>query len=228
MQMKKIFSTLTVIFLLQLNFAFAQETCKVLLEPITGTYTGECSKGKANGNGKSVGTDTYEGVFKNGFPHGEGKYTFKDGHYYLGSFNKGKMDGEGKMFYKTADGQDSIVTGFWKKDNYSGLYEKPFKIHNQPSSVGRIEIFKSGVGNEIIIEMNNMSRGMGAQFSSLNEIGLKAGNYVTKASSRSGNTEITVFKGVTFPFRATFTFGVSKVELEFFEESNYKVIVPVQ
>ena len=36
------------------------------METLKGTYTGECKKGKANGRGKAVGTDTYEGFFKTG------------------------------------------------------------------------------------------------------------------------------------------------------------------
>ena len=41
---------------------FAQ--CEVLLNDIKGTYDGNCKKGKADGFGKAVGTDTYEGEFK--------------------------------------------------------------------------------------------------------------------------------------------------------------------
>ena len=229
MQMKKIITTLSVIFLLQFNYTFAQETCKVLLESVAGTYTGECTKGKANGKGKSVGIETYEGMFKNGYPDGEGMYTFKDGHYYMGNFDKGKMDGAGKMYYEASNGQDSIVSGFWKKNNYLGAYEKPYKIHDQTSAVGRVEVTKSGKGNAITVELKSMSSGMDAQFTAaLTDIRVQSGNYLTKSTSRLTNSEITTFKGVTFPFRASFVFGASTVEIEFYEESDYRVMVPLQ
>lgn len=228
--MKKIISTLSVIFLLQFNYAFAQETCKVLLESVAGTYTGECNKGKANGKGKSVGTDTYEGLFKNGYPDGEGMYTFKDGHYYMGNFEKGRMDGAGKMFYEAANGEDSVIAGFWKKDKYVGAYESPYKIHDATSAVGRVEISKSGKGSAIIIELKSMVAGnMDPSFTAaLTDIRVQTGNYLTKATSRLTNSEITTLKGVTFPFRAAFVFGASTVEIEFYEESDYRVMVPLQ
>ena len=38
---------------------------------------------------------TYEGSFKNGLMHGEGKFTWKDGRIYKGTFKDGKMHGQG-------------------------------------------------------------------------------------------------------------------------------------
>ena len=43
------------------SISSAQETCKVLQTSIEGTYTGDCAGGKANGKGKSVGIDRYDG-----------------------------------------------------------------------------------------------------------------------------------------------------------------------
>ncbi len=229
MQMKKIISTLSVIILLQFNNAFAQETCKVLLESIAGAYSGECSKGKANGKGKSVGAETYEGLFKNGLPDGEGMYTFKDGHYYMGNFEKGKMDGAGKMYFEAANGQDSIISGFWNKGAYVGAYEKPYKIHDVTSAVGRVEVSKAGKGNSITLELKSMSSGMSASFTgALTDIRIQSGNYLSKSTTRLTNAEITIFKGVTYPLRAAFVFGVSTVEIEFYEDADYRVMVPLQ
>lgn len=229
MQMKKIISTLSVIILLQFNSAFAQESCKVLLESITGTYTGECSKGKANGKGKSVGIDTYEGLFKNGFPDGEGMYIFKDGHYYMGSFEKGKMEGAGKMYFEAANGQDSVISGFWKKNAYAGAFEKPYKIHDVTSEVGRVEVTKAGKGSSLTIELKSMSGGMGATFmAAMTDVRVQSGNYLTRATSRLTNAEITTFKDITFPFRATFVFGGATVDIEFYEAADYRMTVPIQ
>lgn len=97
----------------------AQEDCKVLMPDISGTYTGKCRKGLAHGKGLAKGTDTYEGRFLKGLPDGTGKYTWADGRIYEGSWIAGERDGKGKMTYPTAEG-DSIVAGYWKKDDYVG------------------------------------------------------------------------------------------------------------
>ena len=50
------------------SISVAQQTCEVKLAEIKGNYTGDCENGKASGKGKSVGTDEYEGDFKDGYP----------------------------------------------------------------------------------------------------------------------------------------------------------------
>ncbi len=101
------------------SILFAQEECKVLMPEISGSYTGKCKKGLAQGKGLAVGTDTYEGRFLKGLPDGTGKYTWADGRVYEGSWEAGKREGKGRMTYPTV-GEDSIVTGYWKKDEYAG------------------------------------------------------------------------------------------------------------
>src|SRR5688572_10292771 len=81
------------------NTVSAQEDCKVLVDSLKGTYTGECKNGKANGNGKAVGIHTYDGEFKNGLPEGKGKYTWSNGDYYYGSWKKGQKDGKGELHH---------------------------------------------------------------------------------------------------------------------------------
>jgi hypothetical protein len=56
--------------LLSSFFTSFGQTCDVKLDAIRGTYNGGCENNKANGEGKSTGTDEYEGTFKNGYPHG--------------------------------------------------------------------------------------------------------------------------------------------------------------
>jgi hypothetical protein len=107
-------------FLLITNFALGQQTdCKVLMPSISATYSGECKKGLANGNGVAQGTDHYEGHFAKGLPDGQGTYTWQNGSYFQGQWEKGFKNGIGKMVYKLQAG-DSTVTGYWEKDNYKG------------------------------------------------------------------------------------------------------------
>ena len=71
--------------LLLAGFTYAQD-CKVLKESISGSYTGDCKKGRAHGEGTAKGEDSYTGEFKKGLPHGFGKYTWADGSMYEGDF----------------------------------------------------------------------------------------------------------------------------------------------
>ena len=100
--------------LLLLANAKAQD-CIVAMDSLKGKYEGVCKKGKAEGMGKAMGTDMYEGEFKAGLPDGNGKYTWKNGNWYEGQWYRGKREGNGKMLYKFAD-RDSLVNGYWKKD----------------------------------------------------------------------------------------------------------------
>ncbi len=136
----------------------AQE-CKVEMETIKGTYTGECSGGKAYGKGKSVGTDQYEGDFKNGLPNGTGKYTWQNGDYYIGEWKKGMKEGKGEI-HKAVGGAETVTKGYWKKDLYKGQSLKPYVIHDATTEIGRVEVSKiKDAGSSISIEVHSMSGG---------------------------------------------------------------------
>jgi hypothetical protein len=53
------------------------------------------------------------------------------------------------------------------------------------------------------------------------------GSYVSKANNALTNKEITTFKGIIFPFRCSFNFGSSMIEIEFFEKGACDVVVPI-
>lgn len=131
------------------NVTYSQ-TCEVLLASIQGKYVGDCKKEKADGKGKSEGTDTYEGFFKGGYPSGEGMYTYKNGDFYTGEFKKGVKEGKGEFHYKKADAADSIVKGFWKNDGFVGEYLHPFEIESKTSGFARLDI-KPDVGQPNMI-----------------------------------------------------------------------------
>lgn len=214
--------------------AWAQNNdCSVLLDSLKGTYNGDCKNGKANGNGKAVGVHTYDGEFKNGLPEGMGKYTWPNGDYYYGGWKKGLKDGKGQLHH-FEDGVERLTTGYWKKDSYKGEYENPYVVTNTTSDIGRLQI----------TNMNNKDNSVTVTVESLNSSStLRSGNfetstlmtahqvtrgtYVSKSSNALTNKEVTVFRGVVFPFKCSFSFGSSIVEIEFFEKGAWDVNVPI-
>jgi hypothetical protein len=124
-------------FVLILDLNAQTDSCKVLLEKISGKYTGECLNGFANGKGKSIGEDTYIGIFKAGLPNGIGKYIFKNGDIFQGNWLNGQKNGKGKFEFKI-DGKKNTVAGYWKKDEYVGVNE-PDVTFRVTSSSGIID-----------------------------------------------------------------------------------------
>jgi hypothetical protein len=231
--MKRICLILLLAFIYQWTAAQNTTTCLVLLDSIKGTYEGECKNGKANGNGKSVGTDTYDGEFRNGLPEGKGKYTWKNGDYYYGDWKKGLKDGKGQL-HRTVDGKESLITGYWKKDNYKGEYENPYVIQNVTSEIGRVQVSKlSDKERSVTITVENLVGGGSLSSNSfqtsttMTAYQVTRGSFVSKSTNALTNKEITTFKGIIFPFRATFNFGNSMIEIEFFEEGAWDVTVPI-
>ena len=113
-------------FAISLSFPFivSAQDCKVKVTALEGKYEGGCKKDFADGTGKAIGEDSYEGSFKAGYPNGKGKYTWKSGDWFDGYFKNGALEGEGIMHIRSSK-NDSIVTGFWKNNVYTGQYEKP-------------------------------------------------------------------------------------------------------
>jgi hypothetical protein len=96
----------------------ASQSCEVKVDSLKGQYSGGCKNGLANGNGTATGTDSYRGNFKNGYPDGEGKYTWKNGSTYEGSWKKGVFDGMGTL-KKVSNTDDTIdMSGFWSEGTY--------------------------------------------------------------------------------------------------------------
>ena len=127
--------TLFIISLFLIQGMSAQtEACKVLLEKISGIYTGDCQNGLANGRGKTVGEDTYSGSFKDGLPDGKGKYIFKNGDCFQGFWKNGLKEGKGTFEY-TLSGEKQTLKGFWKNDEYAGV-DDPAITYNVTSVSG--------------------------------------------------------------------------------------------
>jgi hypothetical protein len=208
--------------------------CKVLTDSLKGTYDGGCKNGKADGKGKATGTDIYDGEFKNGLPDGTGKYSWKNGGYYEGEWKKGLKDGKGEM-HTIENNEVTVKTGYWKKDKYIGLYETPYKIFNNSSDIGRVEVNNTGKkGQSITVTVKGLLDKTGG--SGINTPGnivvmtdfqIMRGSYTSKSNNKLPNSDVTVFRDVVFPFMAIFSFGASSLQIEFYESGDWDVQVPV-
>lgn len=108
--MKKVlFFTIVII---SSTLLYGQFDCKVLTPELQGQYNGECKKGLADGEGAAKGTDTYQGTFKKGYPHGFGVYTYSNGSVYVGALKKGIRDGYG-LLNDMSSGDKVMYYGLW-------------------------------------------------------------------------------------------------------------------
>ena len=209
------------------------QDCKVLDANLTGTYTGECKNGKAEGKGKAVGLHTYEGEFKAGLPEGIGMYTDGLGNSFNGTFKKGKREGQGVANIKTEKGIDSVITGFWKKDNYIGLFEAPYKIISKTYMVNTVSISSEPANNFPIIEISLESVSGGSvdlhgeiPKPTLTDVIFQKGSYNTTSSiTTQQKKNVYIFQNVMFPATVTLKIGSEEVMIDFNETKNYKVSI---
>lgn len=155
MKSKKLATNIFILmfFIFHCSTTSAQQDCEVSVSSLVGSYTGDCKGGKANGKGKAIGKDSYEGNFKNGYPDGEGIYKYQNGNFYSGSFSKGLMQGKGEFHYLNLNKEDSIVRGVWA-DNIHRDYDKEYIIISKTSAIVKFNIkeIKGDATNRIIIE----------------------------------------------------------------------------
>ncbi len=117
--MKKSYLIFLLAFIPTILLSQTNNSCQVKVPELQGEYRGDCKNGLADGKGSAQGKHIYEGEFKKGYPHGEGKYIWAGDDYYVGSFRKGKRSGFGKH-YLMVDGKSSFIEGYWKNDAYIG------------------------------------------------------------------------------------------------------------
>jgi len=220
--------------LLLFSFAAYSQNCEVDKESLKGTYSGDCKKNKAHGKGKAVGTDTYEGDFKNGVPEGDGTYTWANKNVYEGKFLKGLREGKGKMTIKKDGAQDSVIEGFWKKDAYIGKYEKPYIVHSKTGSVREVRVDYSNdpLARVKIVVTNTTAKeqttfGVSAGMK-VDNVQVLKGHYerMTSLESHLKSSETTLIE-VIFPFRIKLNIGREEVEVEFFESGTYTVNIAI-
>lgn len=217
----KLLTPLALLAALSMN-ASAQD-CAVAMESIKGKYEGGCDKGKANGQGKAYGYDSYEGEFKNGLPDGVGKYGWKNQDYYIGSMKKGLRDGKGEMHFYTTSGKDSIVVGYWKKDKYVGLYEKAYEVKSMSGRVNKVAIRLVEKGSD---EVNFTVTGAVGGMYNITDIVPITGRFYSKSSQQMTNMSTMRMQQVEFPFRAIFTLSNGEnFEILLNEKATYDINV---
>ena len=195
--------------------------CKVLLDSLKGTYEGDCSNGKASGKGKAVGMATYEGDFKNGLPDGKGKYTWANGDFYYGGWKKGLKEGKGEIHH-TMNGNENLITGYWKKDNYKGEFEEPYKIFDMSPGVSYKNFQKLDSKKKSVYI--SMKSGVMGGTAIVDVFQVVAGSFTRTNFSEMSTTKIVEFQDVIFPFRVKFTgIALGQIDIEFYESGEWKV-----
>ena len=201
--------------------------CKVLLNSIKGTYEGGCSNGKAEGKGKAAGIDIYEGDFKNGLPDGKGMYIWKDGHYFIGFYKKGNKDGSGDMYYESANGNDSVITGFWKKDKYFGEYENHCVVISNTSGITKVGCNLTDT-NETNITIN-VHQLRSSFIPIIGDISIVSGTFNSRNTQTLTNSSMTTIRQVTFPFKAIFYMSNGEqTQIVFNTKGNYNVSIELE
>ncbi len=179
-------------------------------------------------------TSTYVGDQKNGQPDGIGVMTDTSGNVFKGSFKKGKKEGYGELKYRTIFDKDSTLVGYWKKDQYVGFFEYPYKIISKSYMVSNANITTEPAnpsGNIIEVSVESVSGGSATLSGempkpTLTEHIFNKGSFQemfprTNQQKRNSN----IFQNVIFPIQAVFKFGGEDVTVELNETKNYKITV---
>jgi len=146
---------LVVIFSTQ--YSGAKTECKVKMPSIDQNYTGGCRNGLAHGKGIAVGVDIYEGRFRNGLPHGFGKYIWENGDTYEGRWRNGMRHGRG-VFITKNDDVEIVSRGTWRNDEFVGERTKaPYSFGNI-LNLKKHTIRKTGDENMILVTLLQNNR----------------------------------------------------------------------
>ena len=197
----------------------------VKMESISLKYEGETKKGLAHGDGKAWGeADQYVGTFKKGYPNGTGVYTWGNGNVYTGEFSKGQRDGKGEFRIKRGGNlPDSIQTGYFKDDQYIGIYKEPYKIVSE-GGVRNVDFQKNaGALNQVRFEVYSNGSPVPTSL-------LKVSDKNNTLHEEIGGT-LTLTNAV-FPLeRVEVSFRVDKISynliFNLYEQGNWTVVITV-
>jgi len=194
--MRKILPFFLPLFMLSYLVSAQQNKCKVLLEPISEKYEGECKKGLAHGKGIAVGIDNYEGNFRKGLPHGKGKYTWSNGEYYEGDWKNGQRHGLG-ILYVSPGVKETALEGKWVNDEFIKKVStvKPYKV-TYKNNIGRVSFSRMGEGNIIRFKFSR------------NGTLINPNNITLWGSSGSETVTLSYlgFQGMEYPFEGNIKF----------------------
>ena len=126
--------------------------------------------------------------------------------------------------------KDSVLAGFWKKDKYVGMYEKPYLIHNKTADIVKVDItMEKSRLKDIIITLESTRGGamaIGNQIPKpvITNLDVMSGLFINRLDqSNMPKTNSTTLRGVEFPFRARISIGSELIDIEFLEEGKYTV-----
>lgn len=199
------------------------QSCNVSVDSLKGQYIGTCKKGKAEGKGTAIGIDSYTGDFKNGYPDGQGKYTWKNGNWYEGFWKNGLFEDQGTLSKANKPDSVLVLTGFWKKGKYIGRYEKPYIVHSITNNISDINIRKlNSIESEITLTLKNITGGASnlsnpqLPKSRLIDIQTIEGRFLDEITDETSSSIANkyILRKVTFPFYAIFSFEVTSTKLQ--------------
>jgi len=169
------------------------------MSSISGIYKGGCKNGLANGIGKSVGVDTYEGRFKKGLPNGNGIYKWANGNTFEGKWKNGKRSGEGRYSY-VRDGKDTVVVGIWLEDAF--VKEKKASAYkvNYEYNIVKYRIDKRKEGN--VVKLVFLLNGLPNHSLQINNIVYSSG-----FETNSGSKNTISIENVSFPFKCKISYS---------------------
>lgn len=181
----------------------SDKPCRVMKPELQGEYHGTCKKGYAYGEGKAVGTDTYEGEFKKGLPDGDGTYIWNDQKKYVGEFKDGKITGMGKMITMN-NGEKNVKQGYWEDGEYIAKEKvDDYKVSTK-RNINRVKV--EHVGNsknqvEILFWRNGSNN--------MNNVENVSVNGSSGSSSQQSNSFL--LEGAEFPLDLQVTYKVSRM-----------------
>jgi hypothetical protein len=193
-----------------------------------------CQFNNLNAQTKTQSATTYVGDQKNGQPDGMGVLTDTSGNVFKGNFKKGKKEGYGELTYKTVFDKDSTLVGYWKKDQFVGYYEYPFKIISKSYMISNASITAEPAnpsGNIIEVTVESVSGGSATLSGempkpTLTEYIFNKGSFQEMfPRTNQQKRNVYLFQNVIFPIQAVFRFGAEDVTVDFNEKRNYKLVV---
>jgi len=193
-----------------------------------------CQFNHINAQTKTQSASTYVGDQKNGIPDGMGVLTDTSGNVFKGNFKKGKKEGYGELTYKTVFDKDSTLVGYWKKDQFVGYYEYPFKIISKSYMISNASISVEPAnpsGNIIEVSVESVSGGSATLSGempkpTLTDYTFNQGSFQEMfPRTNQQKRNIYIFQNVIFPVQAVFKFGGEDITVDFNEKRNYKLVV---